>query len=214
MRRVYHHDVSESLDSYYQEAGRAGRDGCDARVILFFCPADLGVRHFQNAGGDASVQTALHLAAALKDMKARSLEQVERELDIAKPSLYRALSHLQDAGALSLGAAGEIEMRARLDLRKLHHELQSVADRTHNWDESRLEMVRQYAETSGCRRQLLLGYFGQELPLPSENCDHYEHRARQQAAPSPLPNESSEQVAPFSVGERVSHKTWGEGEIM
>lgn len=105
-------------------------------------------------------------------------------------------------------------MRARLDLRKLHHELQSVADRTHNWDESRLEMMRQYAETSGCRRQLLLGYFGQELPLPCENCDRCEHRARQQAAPSPLPIESSEQVAPFSVGQRVSHKTWGEGEIM
>ena len=38
-------------------------------------------------------------------------------------------------------------------------------------DKSRIEMIRSYAETHRCRRQFLLGYFGEELPEPCGNCD-------------------------------------------
>ena len=50
VRWVFHHDVSESLDAYYQELGRAGRDGEPARAVLFYRPEDLGLRRFF-AGG-------------------------------------------------------------------------------------------------------------------------------------------------------------------
>ncbi len=48
VRCVWHHTVSDSLDSYYQEAGRAGRDGLDAEAVLFYCQADLALRRFQS----------------------------------------------------------------------------------------------------------------------------------------------------------------------
>ena len=38
-------------------------------------------------------------------------------------------------------------------------------------ERSRIEMMRGYAETAGCRRQFLLGYFGEDLPEPCGNCD-------------------------------------------
>lgn len=40
IRCVIHYGASKNLESYYQEVGRAGRDGKAAKVITFFCPED------------------------------------------------------------------------------------------------------------------------------------------------------------------------------
>ena len=50
VRWVFHHDISESVDAYYQELGRAGRDGEPARALLFYRPEDLGRRRFFASG--------------------------------------------------------------------------------------------------------------------------------------------------------------------
>ena len=50
VRFVFHHDVSESVDAYYQELGRAGRDGQPAQAVLFYRPEDLGRRRFFASG--------------------------------------------------------------------------------------------------------------------------------------------------------------------
>jgi len=46
VRFVLHLDVSESVDAYYQELGRGGRDGAAAEAVLFYRSEDLGVRKF------------------------------------------------------------------------------------------------------------------------------------------------------------------------
>jgi superfamily II DNA helicase RecQ len=46
VRWVLHADLPESLDAYYQEVGRAGRDGDDARAILFYRQEDVGHQRF------------------------------------------------------------------------------------------------------------------------------------------------------------------------
>ena len=67
---------------------------------------------------------------------------------------------------------------------------------------SRLEMMRRYAEHSGCRRSFLLTYFGQNYPGPCGNCDN----DRQRAA-------TVHWEEPFPIGARVATDRWGEGTI-
>lgn len=65
-------------------------------------------------------------------------------------------------------------------------------------------MMRAYAEARGCRRQVLLGYFGEPLDEPCGNCDR--------CLAGPEPPETSQE--PFRVHGLVSHAAWGPGQVM
>jgi ATP-dependent DNA helicase RecQ len=60
VRYVFHADPPESLDAYYQEVGRGGRDGEPAIAVLWWRPEDLGLRRFFASGSsDTEQQRAL-----------------------------------------------------------------------------------------------------------------------------------------------------------
>jgi ATP-dependent DNA helicase RecQ len=69
-------------------------------------------------------------------------------------------------------------------------------------ERSRLEMMRRYAEHTGCRRSFLLSYFGQDYPGPCGNCDNDRTLAG-----------GNTTARPFAVGERVTSDRWGEGTV-
>jgi ATP-dependent DNA helicase RecQ len=67
---------------------------------------------------------------------------------------------------------------------------------------TRLEMLRTYAETTDCRRSLVLSYFGEPFDPPCDACDNCDH-GRSAAA-------GDTAAAAFEAGVRVVHEAWGE----
>jgi ATP-dependent DNA helicase RecQ len=59
IRFVVHYNVPGSLEAYYQEAGRAGRDGATARCVLFFQAQDRRIHRYFIAGRYRGVKTRL-----------------------------------------------------------------------------------------------------------------------------------------------------------
>lgn len=65
-------------------------------------------------------------------------------------------------------------------------------------------MMRSYAEHSGCRRDFVLSYFGEEHEPPCGNCDN---------CAAGLVEAETDVERPFEIGATVSHSEWGPGEV-
>ncbi|GII00377.1 RecQ family ATP-dependent DNA helicase [Planobispora takensis] len=205
VRFVLHAAPPESPDSYYQEIGRAGRDGDPAAAVLFYRPEDLGLRRFF-AAGRADEELTLRIATLVGEhggtVPVRELREL---LDVSATRLTRAVNLLERAGALEVTAKGDLRRPAGGPGPERAVERAVELDETRRRiDESRIEMMRAYAETTGCRRRFLLEYFGEPYERLCGTCDTC--RAGEAEAP--------ESAGPFEMHARVRHSAWGPGTVM
>jgi ATP-dependent DNA helicase RecQ len=204
IRWVFHEDVSDSLDSYYQELGRAGRDGKPARTVLFYRAEDLGLRRFFAAG--VVERDALERIASVLEAARRPVDPAELvdEVGVSRTKLATALHRLEEAGAVELCNDGlAVATAAGAALEDAVGRAAVAEEQRREFDRSRVEMMRAYAEHSGCRRAFLLGYFGEEFEPPCGNCDNCDagHGA------------AGDTEGGWRAGERVAHDEWGEGTV-
>lgn len=98
----------ESPDAYYQEIGRAGRDGEPAEAVLFYRSQDLGLRRFFAAGKpdeDALARLAALLHGHGGPVNARSAREA---LGVGSSKLTGLVNLLQQAGAVQVTGRGEL----------------------------------------------------------------------------------------------------------
>jgi ATP-dependent DNA helicase RecQ len=203
VRFVFHHDVPGSLDAYYQEIGRAGRDRADADAILYFCEDDLALQKFFAGGSlDAGLFEAI-LRAAQRTSLPVSPTRLAVEAGISRGRTTVAVDALVRSGAFREDGQGRVTEVEVGDIEQSVGAAVAAEEARARVERSRLEMMRTYAETTWCRRALLLGYYGQELRPPCGKCDNCRAGLVAPAGPSP-----------FSVGESVVHRQWGRGTVM
>jgi ATP-dependent DNA helicase RecQ len=201
VRTVVHASVPDSLDSYYQEAGRAGRDGEPARALLFFRSADLGLRRFF-ASGSVDGNVLRGLLAQLSN-GAVAVAELRRRTGLSAARITNALNLLESVGAASSSRRGWRATGMTVDAAV--GAADARAQSRIAVEKSRVEMMRGYAETLGCRWQFVLAYFGETRDVPCGHCDRCAAGTAAVAAPVD---------APYAVQSRVRHASWGEGMVM
>ena len=206
VRFVFHYDISDSIDSYHQEIGRAGRDGEAANATLFYRPGDLGIRRFFAGGGQVEFEQVERAAeAAVEHEEPVELGVLREEADLSQSKLTTALGRLEEVNAVEILPTGEVVQGEQLpDLSEVSEEAARAQEHREEFNRSRIEMVRGYAEVRDCRREYLLNYFGEEFEAPCGYCDNCE---------AGIVVEEVEGGQPFPINSRVVHEKWGEGLV-
>jgi ATP-dependent DNA helicase RecQ len=172
IRFVIHANLPGSIDSYYQEFGRAGRDGEPARCTLLYSPDDRKVHAFFQSRRYPSAEDLVNADHAIKRIAGDlpRIADVEAIAPLSKTRLKQAVSFLRARSIVKEDLSGHLHLiqteLGRDDFERMVREYDDRDER----DRLKLERMVEYSETRQCRWNVLLAYFGQET-LP-EGCGH------------------------------------------
>jgi ATP-dependent DNA helicase RecQ len=201
VRLILHADPPEDLDAYYQQVGRAGRDGEPARAILLSRPNGYGLARYFSAGQGPS-KGDLTTALAALDSRPAKLTAVASRTGMPATRVRRAVNALIAVGAVAEQRSGLRRRCPPDEVSEAVEAAQRSADQRRVQAETAVELVRRYAETEDCRRRLLLQLLGEDHPEPCGTCDNCD-----------AGSSTTVQAHPFALSQRVEHAEWGTGTV-
>ena len=208
IRFVVHYQMPASLDAYYQEAGRAGRDGQDATCTLMFLRSDRAVQQFFMGGrypalADVEAAHRQLLTDPPEGHAAWTFALLQKAVDRPRGKLQVALAQLRQQHIVGQGTGGALSLlRPEVSEAALQTLVQAYVGRRER-DRDTLEQIVFYAQTGQCRWQVLLQHFEPDLEHgrcgTCDNCQRLTHAERASADAalpvSPAPADASFPVA-------------------
>jgi ATP-dependent DNA helicase RecQ len=213
IRFVVHYDLPGSVEAYTQEAGRSGRDGLPSHCILIYRMSDTRVQNYFLTGKYPDIEEVQKVFGTLQIFAAQSdgvsMTDLRKILQLPLTKLKVILAILKKGGFIETPSRAKYALtEAARNNEEMLLNLASYETKK-SYDQSKLAMMLQYAETTSCRRRFILNYFGEGFDRT--NCGACDNCRRPRIAVrngKVAPGESG-----YIIADIVHHPKFGQGTV-